>query len=138
MAQTKRNVENGSILAVVHVLLTLGIKPSPEVVRIARKAAREDEWANEGDAIQRREAVKDFLARLDAATSGGKGKTYHVEVARTSVRHTVIEVQAVSEYEAKRKALEQAGDYDFNLSSERDAKYNVEFVSEVDPALADR
>jgi hypothetical protein len=44
----------------------------------------------------------------------------------------------VSEYEAKRKALEQAGDYDFNLSSERDAKYNVEFVSEVDPALADR
>ena len=55
-------------------------------------------------------------------------KRYKVHVIRTGYGHHDIEVDANSKKEAEKKALEQAGDYDF---SEYDSDYEVEYAKEV-------
>lgn len=52
-------------------------------------------------------------------------KKYEVSVTRIGYAHTTIEVEAENELEAKEKAIEMAGNYDF---SEHDADYECEGV----------
>jgi hypothetical protein len=51
---------------------------------------------------------------------------FEVQVFRTSYSSRMIEVEAKNEEEAKKNALEEAGDYEF---SENDAEYTVNFVT---------
>lgn len=59
------------------------------------------------------------------ALAAKKLKQYNVNVVRTGYSHADIKVEARNEKEAKRLALEKAGNLVF---SEHDADYDVEFV----------
>jgi len=56
-----------------------------------------------------------------------KIKKFKVEVCRTGFSFTTIEVEAKNKKEAKKQAVEQAGDHEF---SEKDANYSIVYVSE--------
>jgi hypothetical protein len=51
---------------------------------------------------------------------------FEVQVFRTSYSSRMIEVEANNEEEAKKNALEEAGDYEF---SEHDAEYTVDYIT---------
>lgn len=53
-------------------------------------------------------------------------KSFKVDVTRTSSRTRTFQVKARSIAEAERKALEVAGDYDFNETTESDPEYEAE------------
>jgi len=55
-------------------------------------------------------------------------KKFNVTVTRTSYSSRDIEVEAKNEKEAKEKAVDVAGDFEF---SERDADYDVENIFEL-------
>ena len=54
---------------------------------------------------------------------------YTVSVARTSVRLRDIEVEAESEEAAVDKALDVAGNYNFNDGQDLGVEYDVHFVN---------
>lgn len=55
--------------------------------------------------------------------------TYEVQLIRTSTRLATIKLESENAFEARRKALEIAGDIDF--PPEKDAQYEIELISEV-------
>lgn len=53
---------------------------------------------------------------------------FNVKVIRTSFSKATIKVEADSEEEAEKKALEVSGDHSY---SEYDAEYDVEFIESI-------
>ena len=57
-------------------------------------------------------------------------KTYTVDIERIAPRTKAFRVQANSIEEAEEKAMQLAGDFDFNQQSSEEAQYHVLNISE--------
>ena len=131
-----RDMENGSVLAVVEVLMHVGFKITREIEEIARDAAEKDEWANESEDQHyagpnamhspRMQAVLDFLRRLDIATGKAKPQTYRVSITRKSFLQKEFDVVALTASEAEDKAMQLAQDTAYDLGDEVDHDYEIE------------
>ena len=54
---------------------------------------------------------------------------FKIEVARISYASRIIEIEADTEEQAKEKAIDEAGNYEF---SEHDADYKTEWIKKIE------
>ena len=111
MSEAKYEMSNGSVLAVIHVLMAIHAPITGEMAKIARDAVGQDEWGREGD--QRRlAALEDFRVRLDACADGKppKKRKFVVRLERRVESIGYFEVEAISPKEAEEVAKEAAKD----------------------------
>ena len=59
-------------------------------------------------------------------------KKYNVRVSRTITQHLVIEIEAENDAEAADKAVDQAGNLDFNNGSTSEPIYDVDEIEELE------
>lgn len=109
MASDKRDMEDGSLLAVVYVLMQAHVKLTDEIAKITRDAIGLDEWGREGDQ-ERLKVLDEFRIKVDAATSGKapEKRTFVVRLEREVRYEGTFEVEAISEMEAERLAKQAA------------------------------
>lgn len=103
-----------------YYVLDQGIKTKAEAMRSAKRLLKKSE---PGSILKVQSTDREFIEILKKKS---KLKEYEVLVRRISYASRNIVVKATSEKEAKRLAIDEAGNFEF---SEHDADYEVDSIS---------